>query len=143
MDLKNGINWKLRINQTILGSKDTDFFYTFNNRYVAVLATTTNVYPRNVVGYLSQTINVALFGGKTIINERFVLINKIPKIIIFPEVDGGYQLRYRFSSPVGNCTLKIWENIGIETIIDRFTPIENRLTIIEQKLDDISSYGNG
>jgi hypothetical protein len=109
MDLKVGIAWKLRISQTILGNANIDFAYSFSSQYIGVSASTTNVNPRNVVGYLNQILNIPVLGGKAEINERFTLINQIPKVIIFPSISENYSLRFRFASPVGNCQIKIWE----------------------------------
>lgn len=64
MDLTAGINWKLRINQKILGNANIDFPYNFKSQYIGVWATTTNVNPRNVVGYLTQTLYIAALGGE-------------------------------------------------------------------------------
>lgn len=112
MDLKVGIAWRLRINKTILGNRNIDFLYNFKSQYIGVYAETTNVNPRNVVGYLTQTLNIPALSGRTEINERFTLINQIPKVIIFPTVLDSFNLRFRFADPVGNCQVKIWEYVA-------------------------------
>jgi hypothetical protein len=111
MDLKVGIAWKLRINQTIFGNANADFLYNLKSQYIGVYADTTNVNPRNVVGYLTQTLNISILGGRTEINERFTLINKIPNIIIFTAISNEFNFKFRFASPVGNCQIKIWEYV--------------------------------
>lgn len=111
MDLEVGIAWKLRINQTIFGNRNIDFLYDFKSEYIGVYAETTNVNPRNVAGYLTQTLNIPALGGRSEINERFTLINKIPKVLIFPAVSDSFNLRFRFADPVGNCQVKIWEYV--------------------------------
>ena len=110
MNLNVGI-WKPRINQIILGNQNTDFSYNFTSQYIGIFASTTNVNPRNVVGYLTQTLYIASLGGRSEINERFTLINKIPKVLIFPVISNEFNLRFRFASPVGNCQIKIWEYV--------------------------------
>jgi hypothetical protein len=107
-DLKTG--WKLRINQPVSNADYVDFSPNFNSNFVAIIATTTNVNPRNVVGYLYQILDIPLI-GKCEINERFTIINKFPKLIIFPSLDTPYTLRFRFADPIGKCVVKIWEKL--------------------------------
>lgn len=111
MNLEVDIAWKLRVNETILGNRNIDFLYNFKSQYIGVYAETTNVNPRNVVGYLTQTLYITALGGRTEINERFTLINKIPKVLIFLAVSDSFNLRFRFADPVGNCQVKIWEYV--------------------------------
>lgn len=111
MDLTIGINWKPRINQKILGNRNTDFPYNFKSQYIGVWATTTNINPRNVVGYLTQTLYIPALGGRSEISDRLIVINQIPKVIIFPAVSNSFNLRFRFADPVGNCQVKIWEYV--------------------------------
>ncbi|MCV3215685.1 hypothetical protein OGM63_19575 [Plectonema radiosum NIES-515] len=108
MDLAVGI-WKPRISQKILGNANIDFPYIFTSQYIGVFASTTNVNPKNRVGYLTQTLYIAALGGTTEVSERFIIINKIPKVIIYPVVLDRFNLRFRFADIVGNCDLKIWE----------------------------------
>lgn len=99
-------NWILRVNQKVLGDGYVTFPKAFLNT-VTVLGTTTNVNPRNVVGYISHILKIPSIGDCEF-EERFTLTNEYPKIITFPQSE-SYYLRFRFASPVGNCWVKIWE----------------------------------
>jgi hypothetical protein len=111
MDIEVDVSWRLRIDQKILGNANIDFLTTFKSECIAVKAVTTNVNPRNVAGYLTQTLYIPALGGKTEISDRYIVINQITKVLIFPEVSSSYNLRFRFADPVGNCTIKIWEGV--------------------------------
>jgi hypothetical protein len=111
VNIEVDISWRLRIDQRILGNANIDFLPTFKSECIAVKGVTTNVNPRNVVGYLTQTLYIPALGGRTEISDRFIVINQIPKVLIFSEITSSYNLRFRFADPVGNCTIKVWEGV--------------------------------
>jgi hypothetical protein len=100
----------VRENRKIYGDDNFIFPYQFQNN-ICVLATTTNVNPRNVVGYIYHIIKIPLLGGDIELGERFTLTNKFSKIILSPQVSEQYLLKFRFAGPVGNCQVKIWEYV--------------------------------
>lgn len=106
MDLLTG-NWVVRESRKIMGDDYFTFPTAFMN-HVCILGTTTNVNPRNVVGYIYHVLRVP-FLGDCELQERFVITNKYSKIILSPQVSERYFLKFRFASPVGNCQIKIWE----------------------------------
>lgn len=110
MDLSS-INWKLRESRRIEG----DGYFLFPSSFsktICVLGITTNLNPRNVVGYIHQIIRVPTLGGDIELGERFTLTNKYPKIIIYPaDISPIYYVRFRFAMPLGNCQIKIWEGV--------------------------------
>lgn len=113
MDLNLDITWRLKVHEKILGNANIDFNSTFESQYIGIFATTTNVNPRNVVGYLTQITNISLLGGITEISDRLIIPNQIPKLLVFPLELDFYKLRFRFADPVGNCVVKIWEGTVI------------------------------
>ena len=104
-------DWKLKENRKIEG----DGYYLFPSSFsktICVLGVTTNLNPRNVVGYIHQVIRVPVLGGDVELGERFTLTNKYPRIIIYQDVSPIYYVRFRFAMPLGNCQVKIWESMN-------------------------------
>ena len=110
-DLRNNYLWNVRFDQSILGNQNFDIPREFTSGIVAVLATTTNINPRNIAGYLVQTVNLFQVGGIAQTSSSYALPNKIPRIIIFPDGISPFALRFKLAFPVGNCRVKIWEAI--------------------------------
>ncbi|MCL6750068.1 hypothetical protein KBT16_03380 [Nostoc sp. CCCryo 231-06] len=110
-DLKSDYNWNLRFNQNILSDKDFDIPRSFTSDIIAVFADTTNINPRNIAGYLVQTVNLFQIGGIAHTGNRIALPNKIPRVIIFDNSISPFTLRFRLAFPIGNCKIKVWEAI--------------------------------
>ena len=108
MNLVSG-NWWVRENRKLSG----DGYYTFSHPFsfsVCILGVTTNLNPKNVVGYIYPVLKIPLLGGEVELGERIVITNKYPKIILKPEVSDIYFLKFRFAMPLGHCQVKIWES---------------------------------
>jgi hypothetical protein len=110
-NLKDDYLWNVRFTQNLLSDKNHDIPRQFTSGIIAVLATTTNINPRNVAGYIIQTVNLYQLGGIAYTSQRYALPNKIPKVIIFEYGINPYTLQFKLAFPIGNCTLKIWEAI--------------------------------
>ena len=110
-DLKNDYLWSVRFDKPILGNQNFDIPGEFSSGIVAVLATTTNISTRNIVGYLVQTVNLLQVGGIAQTSNSYALSNKISRIIIFPDGISPFTLRFNLASPIDNCRVKIWEAV--------------------------------
>ncbi len=110
-NLRENYLWNIRFNQVLLSDKNHDIPRVFSSQIIAVVASTTNINPRNIAGYLFQTLDLYQLGGVTQTSDRYALPNKNPKIIIFENNINPYTLQFRLAFPIGNCSLKIWEAI--------------------------------
>ncbi|MHC5738824.1 hypothetical protein [Nostoc sp.] len=110
-DLAKNYLWNVRFNQTLLSDKNHDIPREFTSGIIGILATTTNINPRNIAGYIIQTVNLFQLGGFAHTSPRYALPNKIPKVIIFENGINPFTLQFRLAFPIGNCNLKIWEAI--------------------------------
>jgi hypothetical protein len=110
-NLKDNYLWNIRFNQVLLSDKNHDIPREFTSGIIGVLATTTNTNPRNIAGYLTQTVNIFQLGGIAHTSQSYALPNKIPKVIIFENGINPFNLQFRLAFPIGNCSLKIWEAV--------------------------------
>ncbi|MDZ7970512.1 MAG: hypothetical protein RM368_37240 [Nostoc sp. DedSLP03] len=110
-NLRDDYLWNVRFNQVLLSDKNHDIPRVFTSGTIAVLASTTNINPRNIAGYLIQTVNLFQLGGIAHSSDRYALPNKIPRVIVFENGISPFTLQFRLAFPIGNCTLKIWEAV--------------------------------
>jgi len=127
MDIKNSAHWRVRVFKKCYGADFIDFSYPFSFPWIAIKASTTNVHPKNVVGYIHQTISVLALGGKTEVNDRYTLINDVPKVIRLEDVGSPYFVRYRFSMPVGNSNVTIWEYAQPDPVATKQEEVDTKL----------------
>lgn len=113
----------------------------FEGRTLAVGSSSTKAKPTwNLGFYLAQVINVPGVGNA---EARSIPIRLGLNLVRFPPLSAQFRLKARIPRWHQEMSITIWQYVSVESdVLDRLTNLEPTVTRIEEKVDEINSWGN-
>lgn len=116
----------------------------FDQPVFAISTSSFNALPRwQTAGWISQKINTGIIVDGTPdaeINNQRVFLNRLNLFEMPLNLASSYSIIYRFPRWIADLSLSIWQYTGNYEEDDEIKRILRR---IEQKVEDISDYGQG
>lgn len=113
----------------------------FEGHTLAVGSSSTKAKPNWSLGfYLAQVINVPGVGNA---EARSIPIRLGLNLVRFPPLSTQFRLKARIPKWHQEMSLTIWRYVGVESdVLDRLADLQPTFTRIEDKIDEINSWGN-